>query len=120
MVNKVTLVGNLGCDVELHVFENGGKAARCTMATSETWKDKQSGEKKTETTWHNLVFHNQLAELADKYLKKGSKIYVEGRINNRSYESDGETKYITEIYVRDLKFLSTEKKESSADDRVPF
>lgn len=125
MINKVTLLGNLGTDVEVVHFENGGKIAKCSLATSETWKDKATGEKREQTTWHNLIFQGNLVSLAEKYLEKGSKIYCEGKIHNRTYEVDGQKRYATEIYVRDLRFLSSKSQQtvsSSAgeNDDVPF
>lgn len=112
MVNKTTLLGNLGQDVIIHQFEGGGKVAKATLATSEKWKDKTSGERKEKTTWHNLVFHGPLADLAEKFLKKGSKIYVEGKISNRSWEKDGQKHYATDIVVRDLTFLDSKPQQS--------
>lgn len=125
MINKVILVGNLGTDVEIHIFENGNKIGKAAVATSESWKDKQTGEKKQATTWHNVIFQGAKAELAEKYLSKGDKVYLEGKITNRSYEQDGITKYVTEIYVYDMRFLSTKKEQqpagaSSPTDEVPF
>lgn len=115
MVNKVHLIGNLGQDIQTHTFEGGGKIAKTSLATTEKWKDKTSGEKKQVTTWHNLVFHGALATLAETYLKKGSKIYVEGKIVNRSWEKDGKKHYMTEISVRDITFLGVKADGNSAD-----
>lgn len=115
MVNKVTLIGNLGMDVQVVHFEGGGKLAKVSMATQENWKDKNSGEKRSVTTWHNLVFHGPLVDLAEKYLRKGSKIYVEGKIVNRSWEKDGQKHYATDISVRDMTFLDS--KPQQQDDQ---
>ncbi len=99
-VNKVILIGNLGKDPEARSFQNGGKVVNFTLATSETWNDRSSGERKEKTEWHNIVIRNEkLAELAEKYLKKGSKVYLEGSIQSRKYEVSGQERYITEVIV---------------------
>ena len=100
-VNKVILVGNLGKDPESRSFQNGGKVVSFTMATSETWSDRASGERKEKTEWHNVVIRNEkLAEIAERYLKKGAKVYIEGSIQSRRYQdASGVEKYITEIVV---------------------
>ena len=104
-VNKVILIGNLGKDPELKSFPNGDAFCNLTLATSDSWNDKATGEKKERTEWHNLVFTRKLAEIAGKYLKKGSKIYVEGSLRTRSWEKDGVTRYTTEIVVNDMQML---------------
>lgn len=105
-VNKVILIGNLGSEVELRNTGSGKQVASFSLATSEQYKDKTTGEKKSDTTWHNIVLWNGLAEIASKYLKKGSKAYIEGKIKTRSYESgNGEKKYITEIIGDNLTLL---------------
>lgn len=104
-VNKVILIGNLGGDPEVRSFSNGGIVTNITMATSESWKDKQSGEQKERTEWHRVVFRNRLAEIARDYLKKGSKVYVEGALRTRKYEKDGQTHYTTEIYCDQMQML---------------
>ncbi|MEQ1439432.1 single-stranded DNA-binding protein [Fontimonas sp. SYSU GA230001] len=104
-VNKVILIGNLGKDPETRYFPSGDAVANATLATTESWKDKQTGEMKEATEWHNLVFPGKLAEIAGKYLKKGSKIYVEGSIRTRSWEKDGQKRYTTEIRVQDMQML---------------
>lgn len=97
-VNKVILVGNLGRDPEVRHLENGAAVANFSLATSESYKDRNSGELVTNTDWHNIVLWRGLAEIAEKYLKKGDKVYVEGKLRNRSYQDqEGVTKYITEI-----------------------
>ncbi|GAC1341685.1 MAG: hypothetical protein NVSMB18_14260 [Acetobacteraceae bacterium] len=100
-VNKVILVGNLGKDPEARSFQNGGKVVNFTLATSETWSDRSSGERREKTEWHNVVIRNEkLGEIAEKYLKKGSKVYVEGSVQSRKYtDQAGAEKYITEIIV---------------------
>ncbi|HEY6096357.1 MAG TPA: single-stranded DNA-binding protein [Gallionellaceae bacterium] len=104
-VNKVILVGRLGKDPETRYMTNGEAVANVTLATSENWKDK-SGEKQERTEWHNLVFYRRLAEIAGEYLKKGSQIYVEGRIQTRKYQDkSGQERYITEIIVNEMQML---------------
>lgn len=106
MFNKQVLIGNLGSDPEVHVFENNNKIAKFSLATSRSWKDKATLEKKTETQWHHIVCQRHFAENAEKYLRKGSKVYLEGETRHRQYESDGITKYTTEVYISEMKFLS--------------
>jgi single-strand DNA-binding protein len=100
-VNKVILVGNLGKDPEVRSFQNGGKVVNFTLATSETWSDRASGERKEKTEWHNVVIKNdKLGEIAEKYLKKGSKVYLEGRIETRKWQDQsGVDKYTTEVVI---------------------
>jgi len=106
-VNKVILVGRLGKDPEVRNLENGASVANFTMATSETYKDKVTGEKKEITDWHNIVLWRGLAEIAQKYLHKGDMIYVEGKLRTRSWEKDGVTRYTTEIIGDNMTMLST-------------
>lgn len=105
-VNKVILVGRLGKDPEMRYMPNGEAVANVTLATSETWKDK-SGEKQERTEWHNLVFYRRQAEVAGEYLKKGSQIYVEGRIQTRKWQDKetGKDRYTTEIIVNEMQML---------------
>jgi len=110
--NRVTLIGNLGHDPEMRTLESGKKIAKFTVATSDTFKNGE-GQKITETTWHNIVVWNALADFASKYLKKGGQICLEGRISYRSYEDKtGVTKYITEIVANELLPLSRAKSEA--------
>ena len=118
-VNKVILIGNLGKDPELKSFPNGDAYCNITLATSESWNDKQSGEKKERTEWHNLVFTRKLAEIVGQYLKKGSKIYVEGSLRTRKWEKDGIDRYTTEIQVQDMQMLDGRGGASSGDDYSP-
>lgn len=104
-VNKVILIGNLGKDPELKYFPNGDAFCNLTLATSESWTDKASGEKKERTEWHNLVFTRKLAEIVGQYLKKGAKIYVEGSLRTRKWEKDGVDRYTTEIQVSEMQML---------------
>ena len=105
-INKVILIGNLGQDVELRQFPQGGSIANTTLATSESWKDKQTGEQKEQTEWHRIVFNNRLAEIAGQYLKKGSKIYVEGSLRTRKWQNQqGQDQYTTEIRAHEMQML---------------
>lgn len=111
-LNKVMLIGHLGDEVKIHYFEGGGCIARFPLATNETYTNRQTGEKVTNTDWHNIVVRNKAAEICEKYLSKGDKVYVEGRLKNRQWQGeDGNTRYTTEVHVNDFTFLST-KKES--------
>jgi single-strand DNA-binding protein len=104
-VNKVILIGRLGKDPETRYMTNGEAVTNATLATSENWKDK-SGEKQEKTEWHNLVFYRRLAEIAGEYLKKGSQIYVEGKIQTRKWQDkEGKDRYTTEIIVNEMTML---------------
>lgn len=105
-VNKVILIGNLGKDPEVKYFPNGDAFCNVTLATSESWLDKQSNEKKERTEWHNVVFTRKLAEIVGQYLKKGSKVYVEGSLRTRKWtDKEGHDKYTTEIVAQDMQML---------------
>ena len=118
-INKVILIGHLGDDVKMHYFEGGNAIGRFPIATNETYTNKQTGEKITSTEWHNIVVRNKLAEICEKYLTKGDKIYCEGRIKTRQWEDDaGNKRYTTEIHVVDMTFLTT-KKELNAPQQAP-
>ncbi|MEQ9210009.1 MAG: single-stranded DNA-binding protein, partial [Pseudomonadales bacterium] len=106
-VNKVILVGNLGNDPEVRYMPNGNAVANVSVATSETWKDKNTGEQQEKTEWHRVVFFNRLAEIVEQYLKKGSKIFVEGRLQTRSWEQDGVKRYTTEIVANEMQMLDS-------------
>jgi single-strand DNA-binding protein len=113
-LNKVMLIGHLGDDIKMHYFEGGNCIGRFPLATNEVYINKSTSEKINSTEWHNLVVRNKAAELCEKYLSKGDKIYVEGRIKSRQWQAeDGTTKYTTEIQVTEFTFL-TIKKESDA------
>lgn len=100
-INKVTLVGNLGNDPEVKTMQSGDRVANFTLATSESWKDKATGEKKERTEWHRVVCFNQpLVNVIENYVKKGSKLYIEGAVETRSWEKDGQKVYTTEIVLR--------------------
>ena len=105
-VNKVILVGNLGKDPEVRYMANGGAVCNATLATSESWKDKQSGEQKDKTEWHNIVFYRRLAEIAGEYLKKGSQVYIEGKLQTRKWQDkSGNDRYTTEIIANEMQML---------------
>ena len=105
-VNKVIIVGNLGRDPETRTFPSGGRVCNVTIATTERWKDKQSGEMKELTEWHRVVFNDRLAEIAGEYLRKGSQVYVEGSLRTRKYtDKDGVEKFTTEIRADEMKML---------------
>jgi single-strand DNA-binding protein len=107
-VNKVILVGNLGRDPETRTFPSGDQICNVTLATTDKWKDKASGEMKEATEWHRLVFNGRLAEIAAQYLRKGSQIYVEGQIRTRKYtDKDGAEKYATDIRVDQMQMLGS-------------
>lgn len=111
-LNKVMLIGHLGDEVKMHYFEGGGCIGRFPLATNETYTNRQTNEKITNTEWHNIVVRNKAAEICEKYLSKGDRIYVEGRIKTRKWQDEsGQERYSTEIQVTDFTFLST-KKES--------
>jgi len=105
-VNKVILIGNLGKDPEVRYFPSGDAVANATLATTENWKDKQTGEPREATEWHNLTFPGKLGEIAGKYLRKGSKVYVEGSLRTRKWQDkEGRDRYTTEIRVGDMQML---------------
>ena len=107
-VNKVILVGNLGKDPEVRYSPKGSAMANVTIATAESWKDKQSGEKQEKTEWHRVVFFNRLAEIVGEYLKKGSQVYVEGRLQTRKWQGkDGQDRYTTEIVANEMQMLGS-------------
>ena len=102
-VNKVILIGNLGKDPEVRYMPSGRAVANVTLATSESWKDKNSGEKQERTEWHNVVFYSPLAEIAGQYLRKGSQVFVEGRLQTRKWQDkNGQDRYTTEIIANEL------------------
>ncbi len=104
-VNKVILIGNLGADPEIRHLQNGVSVANFRIATSETYKDKNTGEKREQTEWHSIVAWRGLAEITEKYLKKGSKVYVEGKLRTRKWEKDGIDRYTTEIMADEMTLL---------------
>ncbi|MDX5584949.1 MAG: single-stranded DNA-binding protein [Aureibaculum sp.] len=109
-LNKVMLIGHLGDEVKMHYFEGGNSIGRFPVATNETYTNRQTGEKVTTTEWHNIVVRNKLAEICEKFLSKGDKVYLEGRIKTRQWEGqDGAKRYTTEIHAADMTFLTTKK-----------
>ena len=107
-VNKVILVGNLGKDPEVRYMANGAAVCNATLATTESWKDKQSGEQKDKTEWHNIVFYRRLAEIAGEYLKKGSQVYIEGKLQTRKWQDNtGNDRYTTEIVADEMQMLGS-------------
>jgi len=104
-VNKVILVGNLGRDPEIRSFQNGGRVANLSVATSESWRDKATGERKEKTEWHRVaIFNDRLVEVVEKYLKKGSKVYLEGQLETRKWtDQSGQEKYTTEVVLRQFR-----------------
>lgn len=99
-VNKVILIGNLGQDPEIRYMPNGGAVANLTMATSDTWRDKQTGEQKERTEWHRVTLYGKLAEIAGEYLRKGAQVYIEGQLRTRKWQDQsGQDRYTTEVVV---------------------
>lgn len=108
MLNKVTLIGNLGADPEVRYMPAGGAVTNISIATTRRWKDRQSGERKDATEWHRVVFFNRLAEVAGEYLRKGSQVYVEGRLQTRKWQGeDGKDRYSTEIVASEMQMLGS-------------
>ncbi|WP_299156111.1 single-stranded DNA-binding protein [uncultured Tenacibaculum sp.] len=117
-INKVILIGHLGDEIKMHYFEGGNSVGRFPLATNETYTNRQTGERITNVEWHNIVVRNKLAEICEKYLTKGDRVYCEGRIKTRQYEVDGQKRYTTEIQVQDMTFLSTKKDPNDAPPNV--
>ena len=119
-LNKVMLIGHLGDDVKMHYFEGGGSIGRFPLATNETYTKKDTGEKVSQTEWHNIVIRNKAAEICEKYLSKGDRIYIEGRIKTRKWQDDkGNDRYSTEINVQEFTFLSTKKTIEGGEAAAP-
>lgn len=107
-VNKVILIGNLGADPETRFMPSGGAVTNVNLATSEAWKDRNTGQQQERTEWHRVVFFNKLAEIAGEYLKKGSKVYVEGSLRTRKWQGqDGQDRYTTEIVANEMQMLDS-------------
>lgn len=107
-VNKVIIIGNLGADPETMFMPSGGAVTNINVATSEAWKDKNTGQQHERTEWHRVVFFNKLAEIAGEYLKKGSKVYVEGSLRTRKWQGqDGQDRYTTEVVAREMQMLDS-------------
>ncbi len=117
-VNKVILVGNLGKDPESRYMPNGDAVVNITLATTDTWKDKATGEKKEATEWHRIVFFRKLAEIAGQYLKKGSQVYIEGSLKTRKWQDkEGQDRYTTEIVADTMQMLGSRQGMSDAPPR---
>ena len=106
-INKVILVGNLGRDPETRYLPSGGAVTNVSLATSRSWKDRDSGEQKEKTEWHRVVFFNRLGEIAGEYLKRGSKVYVEGELRTREWEKEGQKHFTTEIVATEMQMLDS-------------
>ncbi|MEN8138103.1 MAG: single-stranded DNA-binding protein [Bacteroidota bacterium] len=114
-LNKVMLIGRLGNDVQLHKFDDGNSIANFSLATSEYYKSKEDGKKVEKTEWHKITAKNRLAEICDKYLKKGNLIYLEGKLHTNKWEDKGLTKYSTEIIAGKIEFLNTKNIENAPE-----
>lgn len=117
-VNKVILIGNVGQDPETRYLPSGGAVCNITLATSETWKDKNTGQQQERTEWHRVVFFNRLAEIVAEYVRKGSKLYIEGALRTRSYDKDGQKHYATEIVAHEMQMLDS-RGGSRDEEREP-
>ncbi|MGA9854296.1 MAG: single-stranded DNA-binding protein [Gammaproteobacteria bacterium] len=131
-INKVIIIGRLGADPEVRYMPNGDAVVNVTVATSEKWKDKATGEQKEKTEWHRVSAFRKTAEILAQYARKGSMIYVEGNLRTRKYEKDGQTHYVTEVLLRNLQLLGGKPPDASnaapqkpdetafTDDAIPF
>ncbi|MBU2938986.1 single-stranded DNA-binding protein [Lacinutrix sp. C3R15] len=116
-LNKVMLIGHLGDEVKMHYFEGGGCVGRFPIATNETYTNKQTNERVTNTEWHNIVVRNKGAEICEKYLSKGDKVYIEGRIKTRKWQDEsGNDRFSTEIQCNDFTFLTTKNESGNANN----
>jgi len=119
-LNKVMLIGHLGDDIKMHYFDGGGCVGRFSLATNETYNDKSSGEKVTNTDWHNILVRNKAAEICQKYLSKGDKVYLEGRLKTRKWTAEnGQDRYTTEVNVDEFTFLNTSKVKEASTEESP-
>lgn len=112
-INKVILVGNLGQDPDTRYMPNGNPVTNITVATTKNWKDRETGENRDRTEWHRVVFFNRLAEIVNEYLRKGSKVYLEGELRTRQWERDGQKHYTTEIVANEMQMLDSRGDMSS-------
>ena len=118
-INKVILIGNLGKDPEIRALDNGVKVARFSLATTESYNDRNTGQRVDQTEWHNIVLWRGLAEISEKYLRKGSQVYIEGKLQTRSYQDkEGVTKYSTEIVGQNLTMLGTRTAAGTSSEPV--
>lgn len=119
-VNKVILVGNVGVDPDVRYMPNGNAVTTLSVATSESWKDKQTGEKQERTEWHRVVCYNRLGEIAGEYIRKGSKVYLEGSLRTRKWQDQqGQDKYTTEIIASEMQMLDSKGGQGSAYNETP-
>jgi len=119
-INKVILIGNLGADPEVRYMPTGGAVANITIATSESWTDKQTNEKKEQTEWHRVVIYQRLAEIAGEYLRKGSKVYIEGRLRTRKWtDQSGQERYVTEIRGDNMQMLDSARANNNQQQYEP-
>ena len=114
-VNRVIILGNVGQDPETKYMPSGGAVTNLSIATSESWKDKQTGQQQERTEWHKVVFFNRLAEIASEYVKKGSKLYIEGQLRTRNWEKDGVKHYATEIVASEMQMLDSRQGGAQGD-----
>lgn len=114
-INKVILVGNLGQDPEVKYTAGGTAVTTLSIATSDSWKDKETGEDRERTEWHRVVLWRRLAEIAGEYLKKGSKVYIEGQLQTRKWEQEGQTRYTTEVIASEMQFLDSKGSSNNSD-----
>ena len=120
-LNKVMLIGHLGEDVKMHYFEGGGSVGRFPLATNETYTNRQTNERVTTTEWHNIVVRNKAAEICEKYLSKGDKVYIEGRIKTRKWTDDkGMERYSTEIQCTDFTFLTNKNEQQQGQPSAAY
>ena len=119
-INKVILIGTLGKDPETKNFPNGGSLTQFSIATSESWKDKNTGERKEQTEWHRIVLNNRLGEIAQQYLRKGSKVYIEGSLRTRQWtDQNGQERYTTEIRDEQMQMLDSSRVQTSTETSLP-
>ena len=133
-INKVIIVGNVGQEPDVKQTTNGGTIVNLSLATSETWKDKNTGDQQERTEWHRVVFFNRLAEIVEQFVKKGSKVYIEGSLRTRKWQKDGQDRYTTEIVASEMQMLDsrdasaspkakaqpTPSQDQGFDDDIPF
>ena len=118
-INKVIVLGNLGADPDARYMPNGNAVTNISVATTDSWKDKESGERQEKTEWHRVVFFGRLAEIASEYLKKGSQVYVEGRLQTRKWEDkEGNDRWTTEIVANEMQMLGERISSSSNSDNI--
>ena len=118
-VNKVIIIGNVGQDPETRYLPSGEAVTNLSVATSESWKDKNSGERKDRTEWHKVVAFGRLAEIISEYAKRGSKLYISGSLRTRQWEKDGQTHYTTEIVAKEMQMLDRKEPEAGNQNQKP-